>query len=131
VYRLIYLSTATSRDGVAGQLSDILKVAAKINKGLDITGFLIEVDGTFVQVLEGPRNKLLTLYFKIEQDGRHYNVRLIDYKKVRGRRFAKWGMASTQLSEEAVKLREVHQIIDSKDFDDIENMMVNISRELW
>ena len=72
-YYLIYLSDSsnlTKQDAI----QDILDHVADWNKELDISGFLVYRDGNFLQLLEGNKNEVLTLFNKIKRDPRHKNV---------------------------------------------------------
>lgn len=127
-YRLIYISTATKREKLTGQIHDILNVAVNVNKSLGITGYLVEFDGTFIQVLEGPREKVLPLYFKIERDERHKDVILIEYRKVEARKFKRWSMASAILSDdERTELHAFKKTVEEQDFDALENLLLKLS----
>ena len=62
------------------------------NQALGITGALIYEDNKFGQVIEGPEKDIEALWQKIQKDGRHKNVRLIESKPISERSFSKWTM---------------------------------------
>ncbi|MBP2298956.1 BLUF domain-containing protein [Azospirillum picis] len=55
-------------------LADICVRSARKNRTLGITGFLVEHEGTFLQILEGESDAVLALFERIEADTRHTNV---------------------------------------------------------
>jgi hypothetical protein len=78
---------------------DILKVARKINKELEITGVLLYNKGWWLQVLEGSFSAVTSLFFDhIQKDKRHTNVTLLVLDPTTQRHFANWDMGfySTQ-----------------------------------
>ena len=52
----------------------------------------------FLQVLEGGRAAVNTLYGTIVRDPRHRDVTLLDYAEITERRFAGWRMGSVSLN---------------------------------
>jgi Sensors of blue-light using FAD len=70
LHRLIYFSTAV---GVlrADELDRIYLRATAANSRAGITGLLLFVEGSFVQVLEGPAAGITSLMQKIRRDKRH------------------------------------------------------------
>ncbi|WP_109111164.1 BLUF domain-containing protein [Azospirillum sp. TSO35-2] len=74
-------------------LADICVTSARANRRLGITGFLVERDGVFLQVLEGEAGVVEPLFARIAVDPRHCNVTVID-RKVGGpgRLFGFWAM---------------------------------------
>ncbi|MDW3095703.1 MAG: BLUF domain-containing protein [Gammaproteobacteria bacterium] len=70
VHQLIYISAA-NRDFSEEELEEILSTARENNASLGITGMLLFHEGSFIQALEGPQEKVQALYEKISQDKRH------------------------------------------------------------
>ena len=70
LHRVIYLSSAV---GVlrADELDRIYLRAKAANAGAGITGLLLFVEGSFLQVLEGPAAGVASLMQKIRRDRRH------------------------------------------------------------
>lgn len=98
LYFLIYVS----RPGTSLQPADyqsILDTARKHNRRQAITGYLLLMDGTFLQYLEGPRNKLFGLYDKISADPRHHDVQKIVEGPLDSRLFVDWNMGYRRLQE--------------------------------
>ena len=76
--RLVYTSH-TPRPLSMQDRIDILRTAQARNQPLGITGVLLQSDNVFLQLLEGPREAVDTLYRGILRDPRHRDaIRLID-----------------------------------------------------
>ncbi|NYZ11768.1 BLUF domain-containing protein [Azospirillum sp. RWY-5-1] len=75
------------------ELTQICLTSAHKNRALGITGFLIEFDGIFLQVLEGESDAVDRLYDRIRADPRHRNVELLLREAGdTGRSFGFWAM---------------------------------------
>ncbi|GAB4547959.1 MAG: BLUF domain-containing protein [Anaerolineales bacterium] len=99
---LIYVSAAKkllSDD----ELLDILRVSRKNNAQNEISGMLLYKGGNFMQVLEGPEEKVLQLYETIRKDARHKDARIISKEAIKSRQFEGWEMAFHNLDNPAVK----------------------------
>jgi hypothetical protein len=95
--RLTYASRAN--DGIgADTLAAILKTSRAHNLDVGVTGVLVFSDGIFLQVLEGGRDAVSTLYNRIAHDKRHRDVVLLGYEEIGERRFAGWAMGQANLS---------------------------------
>lgn len=90
--QLVYTSVATERMPKS-KLYKILVQARGNNKLLDVTGLLVFVDGTFLQVLEGKPEVVSSLLKKITADRRHKDVKVIFETGIEQRTFASWQMA--------------------------------------
>jgi hypothetical protein len=98
LFTLIYGSHAVG-ETKPSDVMDILKVARKINKELEITGVLLYNKGWWLQVLEGSFSAVTSLFFNhIQKDKRHTNVTLLVLDPTTQRNFANWDMGfySTQ-----------------------------------
>lgn len=94
-FQLSYFSKATPGVGKM-VLEDILKESKENNSKLDITGCLIYHDKLFFQILEGPKNDILSLVDSIKKDKRNKDLEII-FKGVRsGRTFGEWSMGLIQ-----------------------------------
>jgi len=94
--RLMYASRATETVR-ADTLSAILKQSTQNNPGAGVTGVLCFSGDIFLQVLEGGRTQVSTLYNRIVQDTRHANVVLLTYEEIEERRFAGWSMGQVNM----------------------------------
>lgn len=91
IYKLTYESDA--RLTTEAEMQDILMSAREKNAPMNITGCLVYYNQSFVQILEGKKEDVYSLYEKIEKDSRHFNVRLVHEEFDRKRSFTKWSMA--------------------------------------
>lgn len=75
-------------------LAGILLDARRCNARDGITGALICRDDLFVQLLEGPADKVLATYGRIIVDDRHLDVRQMSSRSIseQDRLFAQWAM---------------------------------------
>jgi hypothetical protein len=56
----------------------------------NVTGYLLYMDGNFIQYLEGSPQDVKTLYLKISLDPRHHSITLLSHEKITERSFKKW-----------------------------------------
>lgn len=98
---LVYVSFA-SHDMSDDELREILEVARRKNKELNVTGMLLYRDGFFIQALEGERNKVDPLYDKIAEDPRHRNVLKVYETEIKHRAFSDWSMGFNKISDEQI-----------------------------
>lgn len=96
--RLLYASRAADKVS-AETIESILQQSRKHNPELGITGILCHGGNVFMQVLEGGRAEVNTLYNKIVRDKRHGDVVLLHYAEVPERRFAGWTMGQVNLAK--------------------------------
>jgi hypothetical protein len=105
MYSLIYLSVAT-RVMQQEQLIEILEQSRPWNKDHDLTGCLAYIEGklkqghhcTFIQVLEGPENEVVSIFEKIQKDTRHKQVTIIKQGLIENRNFRDWDMGFEMIS---------------------------------
>ncbi|MFC3122897.1 BLUF domain-containing protein [Agaribacter flavus] len=97
---LVYVSRA-SIDFCDDELVNLLKVARAFNNKNGITGLLL-FDGksTFIQVLEGSRVTVNSLFSTIENDRRHENVEVLSKRLVFRRSFDQWAMDFKRIEEQ-------------------------------
>jgi hypothetical protein len=96
--RLIYVSQAVDPQTPAVSES-ILRTARAWNVQNDITGVLCQGQGVYLQVLEGERAKVTSLYARIHSDARHKDLELIHCESITSRRYPGWSMAHVELSD--------------------------------
>ena len=89
--RLLYISHAAPAV-THQQVQDILTSARQNNPSNGITGVLVHGGGLFMQVLEGPEEKVLRQYVRILDDPRHSDVRILHVSPADARIFEKWSM---------------------------------------
>ncbi len=90
---LIQLAYASRPFGFdAPGLHVILRAARSNNARDDVTGALICRADLYLQLLEGPRDKVLATFARIASDDRHVDVRVLLRVAATGRLFAGWAM---------------------------------------
>ena len=72
-YAICYISTAT-RSFEESEIRSLLQEWKQKNGDLDVKGILLFSQGHFFQVLEGEKQKVLSLYKRIQQDKRHKGI---------------------------------------------------------
>ncbi len=88
---IVYASAATvpfSRE----ELVKLLSIARRNNSKIGVTGVLLYLDGSFLQVLEGHEENIETVFKRVEKDARHGNVMVLRRGEIEERSFAEWTM---------------------------------------
>jgi len=91
-YQIIY-SSESATPMQMDDLEDILEQARSSNAARQITGALVYVDGTFLQVLEGEASTVKALMARIVADVRHETVTVLKEAEVAAPTFRDWRMA--------------------------------------
>jgi hypothetical protein len=103
MFQIIYVSQAcTIMDET--RLRDLLSHSREKNARLQITGMLLYQHGNFMQVLEGPRETVLSLLENIRKDTRSTNLVVLQEMDRPEREFADWTMAFHQIDESTSQL---------------------------
>jgi hypothetical protein len=95
--QLIYISRAVGPQTTT-VTSQILETARAFNKSHDLTGVLCQGKGLYVQVLEGDRSVVNSLYRRIAADSRHVDAEIVLFGEIKNRQFKDWSMALVNLS---------------------------------
>lgn len=92
--RLIHIiySSAAHVDFTQEQLLDLLARSRSKNTSLGITGMLLHIEGSFLQVIEGRDCDIDSLFAKISADPRHGNIITIIRESIPKRSFSDWSM---------------------------------------
>lgn len=96
IYRLLYKSRARfdcDAADVDAFVDDIVTKAQKANAKRNVTGVLAHMDGTFIQVLEGPADAVEAVFERICRDTRHTDLQLVEFTANEARSFGGWAMA--------------------------------------
>ena len=101
--RLVYASTMSESFGPEDVLK-ILEVSRKNNPSQGITGALCYDTRSFLQCLEGSDKAVNALYCTLVRDDRHADIRLLDYRDIRERRFGEWTMAYARADDVTERL---------------------------
>ena len=109
--RLLYVSQSVGPITTTVTTS-ILEKSSTNNKKRDITGVLCQGSGLWMQVLEGERTQVNTLYSQIMADRHHQNVQLLSIEEIESRRFGQWSMALVYLSKDDPMVQMAHPEFD-------------------
>jgi len=91
LYRLVYSSKPFGFD--TSVLNGLLIDSRENNQKNDITGSLICRADIYLQMLEGPEEKVLKTFDKIKKDDRHLEIEvLLTEKDIKVRLFPNWAM---------------------------------------
>jgi hypothetical protein len=85
-------------------LIELLKIARERNSAADVSGMLLYNAGSFLQVLEGPDEKVSALFQKIEKDARHARCLLLSRRAIAEREFERWSMGFVNTTGAAPKV---------------------------
>lgn len=88
---LTYKSVATATPSSADLRALAGKARAR-NRDLSVTGMLLYADGSFLQTIEGPPDKLDSLWASIKQDTRHDHIEVLSEHIVPARLFSDWDL---------------------------------------
>ena len=94
--RLLYASRTTEAVN-QDSLTSILNKSRSNNPKTGVTGVLCFSGNIFLQVLEGGRLPVSTLYNRIASDNRHKDVVILSYEEISERRFSGWSMGQVNL----------------------------------
>ncbi|WP_262696137.1 BLUF domain-containing protein [Kordiimonas aquimaris] len=97
IHNIVYISAAV-RPFTRDELAKLLKECRTNNEKEGITGLLMYHDQQFFQVLEGPANKLESIYKKISCDQRHRGVLTLQEGQSEQRHFSQWEMGLAEIS---------------------------------
>jgi hypothetical protein len=93
---LIYVSSARAELG-SEELAHVLESSVRRNTQQHVTGALLYLNGSFMQVLEGDEAAVDETYARILQDPLHTGLILIERAPIKARSFGSWGMGFKRL----------------------------------
>ena len=91
IYYIVYTSEA-SKTMDHNKISEILRISREKNSKKGITGMLLYIKNDFIQLLEGDKEEILSLYEVISKDPRHGNVKTLISCHGDKRLFSEWSM---------------------------------------
>lgn len=94
LYEIIYVSRRSPSVTDHQVIDEVVLVAGRKNRRLDITGCLWFDRFRFLQVIEGPRSEVERVYRSICTDPRHTDIQTISASPIASRSFSRWGMRS-------------------------------------
>jgi len=89
--QLVYTSV-TPNEISTKDLSSLLEKSRKYNTECGITGVLLYKNNKFLQVLEGDKNNVMSLFENIKKDVRHTDITVISLDPTSTRVFNCWSM---------------------------------------
>ncbi len=104
-------------------LLNILQQSRHNNSKNGITGVILYVRGSIIQVLEGEKEAVETLYKRIEQDQRHTDVVRVFSRNITQRLFTDWTMGYETIT--ARQLENIKSILNPDDNDEFAVEPVN------
>lgn len=102
--RIVYVSTALT-DFSHDELVDLTSKSAERNRREGITGVLCYLGGEFLQVFEGPPERVDDLWERLNRDGRHTCLQVLVESPAAERLFEAWGMGLCDLESTASAAR--------------------------
>lgn len=109
--KLLYTSqSAATAPSRPQDIRRIVEESARRNEALEITGSLAYVDGSFIQVLEGPHAAVEDVFERICCDFRHKDIKLIDLVTTQARQFEGWHMGLLASSQDDPLQKELEQV---------------------
>jgi hypothetical protein len=129
IYKLIYLSSETEFFN-EHELLTILEKSIKNNKKKGITGVLLYSGGNFIQLLEGPKTEVESLFRSICKDKRHNNIirLLAEYSDTRD--FPDWKMGFRKITPSMAeqKITGFSRLLEGDEIGEAE--MQNLSKKV-
>ena len=98
VYSIIYKSKAQTDFNVF-DIHKMLQKAKYFNKVKKITGLIIYHKSQFIQLIEGDKDAINSLYSSIQADKRHYDVETLLSKSSNQSLWNEWSMAFYDFSD--------------------------------
>ena len=106
---IVYFSSSV-RQFEEEDLLTILEQSRHNNSRTGITGVMLYVRGSIIQVLEGEKEAVETLYKRIEQDQRHTDVVRVLSRNISQRLFADWLMGYETIT--ARQLEDIKAVVN-------------------
>jgi hypothetical protein len=92
LYYLIYTSTP-AKILTDTELHDLLHTSRQENSRFEVTGMLICLPESYIQLIEGPKTHIEQLFHNIQRDKRHLRVTTLREAPIDKRFFPDWAMA--------------------------------------
>ncbi|GAB3750824.1 BLUF domain-containing protein [Spirosoma pomorum] len=101
-------------------LTTILQQSRQNNSQVGVTGVMLYVRGSIIQVLEGQKEIIESLYQRIEKDPRHQDVVRVFSRPITKRLFGDWNMGYETITTR--QLEDVKRTINLDPFTDAPTM---------
>ncbi|HEX4336914.1 MAG TPA: BLUF domain-containing protein [Polyangiaceae bacterium] len=103
VQQLIYVSAARQPFDEE-QLRALLLDARRRNQAAGVSGLLLHERGSFLQMLEGPKDAVTETFERISKDRRHHRLVLVYQAAHEQRVFADWSMGFVSMSPATARM---------------------------
>jgi hypothetical protein len=120
MYELIYMSSATKKLSEE-EIHLLLFQARHYNIGNGITGVLLYIEGDFLQVLEGQKKVVESLFENIKRDKRHKGIIVVYENEKSKRQFPDWSMGFHSSTYEMLQKLPGFEDINSRELLNIED----------
>ena len=127
--QLIYVSRPFGFEG--GTLDDILISARRHNAANGVTGALICRNDVFLQMLEGPREKVTETFSRILLDDRHIEVSLLWCGDAPFRSFAEWSMRDDPVQSWMWSREEMREVVRAASAEQARQIFARLARDPW
>lgn len=127
--QLIYVSRPFGFEG--STLDDILLSARRHNAANGVTGALICRNDVFLQLLEGPREKVTETFSRILRDDRHIEVSLLWCGDAPFRSFAEWSMRDDPVQSWMWSREEVRDVVRAASAEQARQIFARLARDPW
>lgn len=126
---LVYVSSAL-KELEAEELTRLLDSSFRHNAQNNVTGMLLYLNGSFMQVLEGNETEVDETYSRIRQDPRHSRLILIDRAPIQARSFADWSMGFKHMDATDIAAHPAYNPILRSGFDSAVGAREGLALEL-
>jgi hypothetical protein len=102
IFQILYLSFAEEHiyKTIDVELANILENSRISNISNNITGMLVYHEGAFIQLIEGDKESIVSLFGRIALDTRHKDLKILLKRESPERIFTDWSMAHKKIEEE-------------------------------
>ena len=102
LHRMVYTS-ARMKHCDEDAIAQILTASRKNNPKLNVSGLLIHTKDRFIQILEGSKANISSVYERIQKDDRHAGTSVRFFEPVAQREFGEWNMAHKSMATDSVQ----------------------------
>ncbi len=112
MFSIVYRSIALPHFN-RNEIKQMVKKAVAFNKKEDITGCLLHYNGKFVQLIEGEKELVTSLYGRIKEDHSHKDIILLNSEPSLFRMFKEWNMIYSNLEDDTERVIQKRSIFES------------------
>lgn len=120
MYEIIYMSSATNRL-CEEEINSLLVTSRHSNIEKGITGVLLYIEGDFLQVLEGKKEAVETLFEIIKKDTRHKGIIVVYEGEKLKRQITDWSMGFYSSTYEMLRNMPGFENLNQRNLSNIED----------